>query len=137
MINWLVDTLPMFTSLPHSLLYKAQTFLALFPPYKRRTSMRHWHDLLLIIHSRFSIILGCKGLFYHLQSALWCPGRIRLTPPVRKKLNKWLHLIEYLIMRPTHMLEVVLTNPAWFGVTGTSAALLGRVFCGPNSIPYV
>ena len=109
------------------------------PPNVHRCSHRRWHHLLGILWSAVAAISGTTRMFTRLQHELkMAKGRhIKLTTPVRDKLELWRYLFMSLTSRPTHLRDIRPNPPTWIGATNASFEAMWGVWRSPYGAWHV
>ena len=78
------------------------------------TSVKCWRHLLGVLGNIIPSISGGGGIILHLQSTLSWKVHTHLNPVIHAKLIYWHHLVPFLQLSPTHMLEAILPKPICF-----------------------
>ena len=126
-LGWLVDTIASTLELPPHRRERLIAILDLIPSTQKRVSLKKWHSILGELRSMTVALLGSRGLFSHLQSALRTvqKGRIRVTRHVKATLDDFRWLAANLDSRPTRLQELAATSPAVFGTTDACGLGMG------------
>ena len=96
MLILIVDIKKFSIFLPCSRLDKVCAILSISPPQKLHNSACRWHCLLGVLRYLVPTILGGKGLFCHLNSALICHVRIPQNPDVHNESDNWRRILNSL-----------------------------------------
>ena len=132
-LGWLIDTMASTLELPQHRRERLSELLAEIPSTQKRVSIRKWHGLLGELRSMTLALPGARGLFSHIQNALWQPikGRIRTTRHVHDTLNDFRWLADNLAQRPTRLPELVAADPVIHGTTDACGKGMGGVMLEP------
>ena len=137
-LGWDIDTVGMTIRLPERRVTRLRELLDLFPPSKKRTSVKVWRRVLGELRSMALAIPGARGLFSQMQEALrHVPqGRIALSPAVHQALADFRWMLDDLAARPTRLYELVPLSPTLDGYHDASGTMCGGVLLpGPGAIP--
>jgi len=130
LLGWIIDSVAMTITLPPRRLARLSELLASILPTRRRLALPAFHKLLGELRSMSLALPGARGLFSHLQAALYQAhtGRLRLSPGFHRALDdfRWLH--DNLSARPTRLFELVPTAPVVVGTHDASALGAGGVW---------
>ena len=133
-LGWVIDSVAMTLTLPPRRLQRLADSLASILPTRKRLALPAFHQLLGELRSLSLALPGARGLFSHLQAALYRNhhkhklSRLRLSPGFHRALDdfRWLHA--HLASRPTRLYELVPTAPVAFGAHDASATGAGGVW---------
>ena len=137
-LGWMIDSVAMTITLPPRRLARLSELLASILPTRRRLALPAFHKLLGELRSMSLALPGARGLFSHLQAALYQAhtGRLRLSPGFHHALDDFRWLRDNLASRPTRLFELVPTAPVAVGTHDASAAGAGGVWIPtPLAVP--
>jgi hypothetical protein len=137
-LGWDIDTATGTLRLPPHRRDRLHALLASFHGI-RRTSRKHWHQLLGELRSMAHAIPGAKYMFSLLQHVLVDQphaSRVHLSSLVHATLQDWQMLADQMATHPTPITHLVPTAPTHIGTCDASKSGMGGVWFPTSLKPH-